>query len=110
MSRIKAGKRRAAKNTRMKSALDEDGLDFPPETTRRQFADAVRKEPAYLGPKLEERNIKLEQEAKASVLPGYSSRRVRSMRSWRSCASTLSVAIGLASRRLSAIGSPVSSQ
>ena len=39
-----------------------------------------------------------------------SSRRVRSIRSWRSCASTESVAIGRASRRFSAIGSPVSSQ
>src|SRR5207244_4355098 len=34
----------------------------------------------------------------------------RSRRSWRSCASTESVAIGRASRRLSEIGSPVSSQ
>ena len=39
-----------------------------------------------------------------------SSRRVRSRRSWRSCASTDSVAIGRASRRFSEIGSPVSSQ
>lgn len=39
-----------------------------------------------------------------------SSRWVRSRRSWRSCASIDSVAIGRASRRLSEMGSPVSSQ
>ena len=39
-----------------------------------------------------------------------SSRWTRSLRSWRSCASRLRVAIGRASRRFSEIGSPVSSQ
>ena len=39
-----------------------------------------------------------------------SSRWVRSSRSWRSCASIESVAMGRASSRLMAIGSPVSSQ
>jgi len=38
-----------------------------------------------------------------------SSRIVRSSRSWRSCASTLSVAIGRASSRRMLMGSPVSS-
>ena len=41
---------------------------------------------------------------------GQSSRWVRSMRSWRSCASMLRVAIGRASRRRRLIGSLVSSQ
>jgi two-component system, cell cycle sensor histidine kinase and response regulator CckA len=41
---------------------------------------------------------------------GQSSRWVRSMRSWRSCASMLRVAIGRASRRRMPIGSSVSSQ
>ena len=40
----------------------------------------------------------------------YSSRWVRSMRSWRSCASTLKVAICRASSRRTPMGSPVSSQ
>jgi len=40
----------------------------------------------------------------------YSSRWVRSSRSWRSCASTLKVAMGRASRRRRLIGSAVSSQ
>ena len=39
-----------------------------------------------------------------------SSRSVRSRRSWRSCASSESVAVGRASRRRTPIGSPVSSQ
>ncbi len=40
----------------------------------------------------------------------YSSRCTRSRRSWRSCASSVMVAIGRASRRLSEMGSPVTSQ
>ena len=43
-----------------KAALDKDGLDFPPEMTRPQFADAVRKEHAFWGPKLKELDIKFE--------------------------------------------------
>jgi tripartite-type tricarboxylate transporter receptor subunit TctC len=48
------------KDPRMKAALDKDGLEFPPEMTRQQFADAVRKEHAFWGPKLKELDIKFE--------------------------------------------------
>jgi hypothetical protein len=41
---------------------------------------------------------------------GYSSREIFSCRSWRSCASTVIVAIGRASSLASEIGSPVTSQ
>ena len=50
----------AMKDPKMKGALDKDGLEFPPEMTRAQFADAVRKEHAYWGAKLKELNIKFE--------------------------------------------------
>ena len=39
-----------------------------------------------------------------------SSREIRSLRSWRSCASSVIVAIGRACNRASEIGSPVTAQ
>ena len=50
----------ALKDPKMKVALDKDGLEFPPEMTRPQFAEAVRKEHAFWGPKLKELDIKFE--------------------------------------------------
>ncbi len=50
----------AMKDPKMKSALDKDGLEFPPEMTRAQFVEAVRVEHAFWGPKLKELDIKFE--------------------------------------------------
>jgi tripartite-type tricarboxylate transporter receptor subunit TctC len=52
--------KQAMKDPKMKGALDKDGLEFPPEMSRAQFADAVRKEHAFWGPKLKELDIKFE--------------------------------------------------
>jgi hypothetical protein len=46
----------------------------------------------------------------SAVALNQSSRETRSIRSWRSCASSGMIAIGRASRRPSEIGSPVTSQ
>ena len=74
----------------------------PRVEARRGVAEALSEAKGLLQVPRSARDVTLRRHA--------SSRRVRSRRSWRSCASTLSVAIGRASRRFSAIGSPVSSQ
>jgi tripartite-type tricarboxylate transporter receptor subunit TctC len=60
IERVERDVRTAMKDPKMKGALDKDGLDFPPEMTRAQFAAAVRAEYAFWGPKLKELDIKFE--------------------------------------------------
>jgi len=60
VDKVEADVRKALKDPKMKSALDKDGLEFPPEMTRPQFAAAVREEHAFWGPKLKELDIKFE--------------------------------------------------
>ncbi|MGE0423901.1 MAG: Bug family tripartite tricarboxylate transporter substrate binding protein [Reyranellaceae bacterium] len=60
IDKVEGDVKAAMKDPKMKGALDKDGLEFPPEMTRAQFADAVRKEHAYWGAKLKELDIKFE--------------------------------------------------
>jgi tripartite-type tricarboxylate transporter receptor subunit TctC len=60
IERVERDTKTALKDPKMKGALDKDGLDFPPEMTRAQFAEAVRAEHAFWGPKLKELDIKFE--------------------------------------------------
>ena len=70
-------------------------------------ADVIQRNPSVAA---EFRNFRSRSPMPARPEPAQSSRIVRSLRSWRSCASRQRVAIGRASRRLTPIGSPVSSQ